>query len=110
MVVETLNKGTEKDFGVKVTDNISLNKHIKKITGLALNLLKNARTAFEMMRNVVTMIRSWLNYAAVVWSPHEKNLKNLERVQRMSTKMVPELWDQTYEKKLKTFRLTTLDR
>lgn len=47
MEVETLHiRMEEKDLEVTVTDNRSPDKHINKIMGKALNLLKNVRTAF----------------------------------------------------------------
>ena len=44
-----------------------------------------------MMRKIITsMIRPRLEYAAVIWSPHEKkHIRKLERVQRAATKMTP---------------------
>ena len=43
------------------------------------------------------MIRQRLEYAAVVWSPHaKKDIRKLERIQRVATKMVPELSELTY--------------
>ena len=38
------------------------------------------------------MIRPKLEYAVLIWSPHKrKHLLKLERIQRIATKMVPEL-------------------
>ncbi len=46
------------------------------------------------------MIRPNLEYAEVVWSPHKKkHIKKLERIQKMATKMVPELKGLTYAQK-----------
>ena len=48
------------------------------------------------------MIRPRLEYAAVVWSPNvKKELWKLEGIQRVTTKMVPELKELTYEDRLK---------
>ena len=68
----------EKDLGVILTKDLSPEHHIKKIVSEKLNLLRNIRTSFtyldkEMMRKIITsMIRMRLEYAAVIWSPHEK--------------------------------------
>ena len=50
-----------------------------------------------MMKKILTsMIRLRLEYAAVVWSPNAKqDIRKLERVQRVTTKMVPELRELT---------------
>ena len=63
-----------------------------------------------MMRKIIiTMIRPKLEYAEVIWSPHKKkHVLKLERIQRIGTKMVPELEDLTYEERLKERHLTTL--
>lgn len=67
---ETINKTTrEKDLGVIFSENLSPEKHINKITGETLSLLRNIRVAFayldiEMMRKIITtMIRPRLEYA-----------------------------------------------
>ena len=46
------------------------------------------------------MIRPKLEYAKVIWSPHKKNhVLKLERIERIATKMVPELEELTYEER-----------
>ncbi len=51
-----------------------------------------------------------LEYAEVVWSPHKKkHIKKLERIQKMATKMVPELKGLTHAERLKETNLTTLE-
>ena len=55
------------------------------------------------------MIRPRLEYAAVVQSPNAKrDLRKLERIQRVATKMVPELRELTYQDRLKEMGLPTL--
>ena len=105
----------EKDLGVFIQDTLSPGRHISGIFGSAYGLLGDIRVAFyhmdkDMMKKIITtMIRPRLEYAAVVWSPHmEKDIKKLERVQRVATKMVPELRDLTYEERLKEMELPTL--
>ncbi len=50
-----------------------------------------------------------LEYAEVVWSPcKKKHINKLERIQRIATKMVPELRDLSYKDRLKEMQLTTL--
>ena len=48
------------------------------------------------------MTRQKLEYAEVIWSPHKKkHALKLERIRRIATKMVPELEELIYEKRLK---------
>ena len=57
------------------------------------------------------MIRPKLEYAKIIWSPHEKkHVLKLERIQKIATKMVPEFKDLTYEKTLKEMQLSTLEK
>ena len=106
----------EVDLGVTITEGLTPDKHINRITGEVTNLLRRIRVAFsyldaDMMKKLITsMIRPRLEYAATVWSPHtKKNIRKLERVQRAATKMVPELRDLTYEERLKKLGIPTLE-
>ena len=107
----------EVDLGVTITEGLTPDRHINKMTGKANNLLRRIKMAFtyldkEMIKKIiVTMIRPTLEYAAVVWSPHnKKNIRKLERVQRAATKMAPELKDLKYEERLREMDITTLER
>ncbi len=56
------------------------------------------------------MIRPKLEYDEMVWSPYKKkHVKKLERIQRIATKMVPELKDLTYEERLEEMKLSALE-
>ena len=110
-------RNTEKDLGVIVMDDMSPRRHVNKIVGETYNLLKNIRVAFsyideDMMKKIiVTMIRPRLEYAAVVWSPNlKKDIKQLERIQRAATKMVPSLENLPYEDRLLKLGLKSLEQ
>ena len=86
----------EKDLGVVVQDNLSPEAHIRGVFGSTYRMLTNIRVEFHymdmsMMKKIITtMVRPKLEYAAVVWSPHhKKDIRKLERIQRIATKMVP---------------------
>lgn len=107
----------EKDLGVIMQNDGQPESHINRIFGETYNLVKNIGLAFhyldkEMMRKlIVTMIRPRLEYAGVVWSPHKKkHIRKIERLQRMATKMVPELAGMTYEERLRAMDLPTLEQ
>jgi len=59
-------------------DNLLSERHINRITGKTYRLLRNKRMAFtyldeEMIKKlIISMIHPRLEYAAVVWSPHNK--------------------------------------
>ena len=107
----------EVDLGVTISEEISSDKHIDKITGETMNLLRRIKMAFnymdeDMMKILISaLIRPRLEYAAVVWSQHmKKNIRKLERVQRAATKMVPELNALSYEERLRRLGLPSLEK
>lgn len=59
-----------------------------------------------MMKKLITLIRAKLEYAAVVWSPCRK--KDIRKLQRVATKMVPELTWQSYKTSMEQLCLPTL--
>ena len=71
---KTVNR--RKDLGVTLSEDLSPEKYINKITRETLKLLKNIRVAFafldeEMMRKIVTTtLRRRLEYAMVMWSSY----------------------------------------
>ena len=92
----------EKDLGVAIQDNLSPENHIDRIFGNTFMILRNIRMAFhfldkDIMRKIITsMVRPKIKYAEVIWFPHKKkHVFKLERIQRIDTKMVPELKDLT---------------
>ena len=55
-----------------------------------------------MRKGITTMIRLKLEYGKVKWFPQNKqHVFELERIQRITIKMVPDLEDPTYEERLK---------
>ena len=108
--------GVEVDLGVTITEGLTPDRHISRITGEVMNLLRRVKMAFtyldsDMMRKfIVSLVRPRLEYAATVWSPHlKKDIMKLERVQRAATKMVPELRDLPYEDRLRIMNLPSLE-
>ena len=72
--------------------------HIDGIVRDTFRMMRNVRMTFHflvkvMMRKIITaMIRLKLEYAKVIWFPHNKiNVLKLERIQKIATKMVPDL-------------------
>ena len=58
--------------------------------------------------NTHSMIKQKLEYAEVICSPHKKkNVLKLEWIQRIATKMVPDLEVLIYEERSKAMHLTT---
>jgi len=58
---------------------------------------------------VITHVKPHLENCIQAWSPRlQKDIQYLESVQRAATKLVPCLWNLSYEKRLQALRLTSL--
>ena len=106
----------EKDLGVVINDKFHPDDHINQITSKMYHLLRNMKIAFtyidaDMVRKIITTyIRPTLEYASVVWNPHQqKDINKLERIQRAATRWVPELKELSYEERLKMLNLPSLE-
>jgi hypothetical protein len=69
---------TVKDLGVYLTHNLNYTTHINFIVSKAFKLfgfLKRTSSEFSNVRTIkalfVTLVRSQLEYASQVWSPHQ---------------------------------------
>ena len=112
---EILKTKEKKDLGVVIQDTLSPEQHKNQLFGSTYRTLTNINVAFhymdkDMMKKILTnMICPRLEYASVVWSPNAKeDIRKLVRIQRVATKMVPELRELTYEDRLKEIGLPTL--
>ena len=65
----------------------------------------------EMFMNLYpVLVRPLIEYCVQVWSPYkQKHIDLLEGVQRRATKLVPELRNKTYEKRLESLGLISLE-
>ena len=106
---------TEKDLGVHIDKLLKFQHHIttiaKKGNQMAGLLWRTFEYIDEEMFMILykTMVRSHLEYAAPVWSPHTWKLaEELEKVQRRATKRIPSLANLEYEERLRQLKLPTL--
>ena len=106
----------EKDLGVTITKNLDPGEHIGGIVRKAYAWWANLRMAFNYMdlrmaKILITQyIRPSLEYAAVIWNPHQKkDIAKLEKVQRDITRKVPGLQGLTYEERLEKLEITSLE-
>ena len=105
----------EKDLGIIVSHDLKWNKQVTtsaKKANKMLGLIKNTFTYMNKeMFNVLykTLVRPHLEYCPQVWSPYlTKDIKILENIQRRATKIVPEIWNLSYEDRLKELKLFPL--
>ncbi|MPC24670.1 hypothetical protein E2C01_017758 [Portunus trituberculatus] len=98
-----MKRSEEKDLGVIIQDTLIPERHINMLFASTYKTLTNIKYMEKsMMKMIITMmIRPRFEYALVVWSPHmQKDIRKLERIQRIATKMVSEVKDLPYEDRL----------
>ena len=86
----------EKDLGILVSHNLSWNNHVNVISSEAQKLLNVLYRTCKDINDIrkkkllyITWVRSRLEYARVVWSPHTKrNVNNLEQIQHRATRFI----------------------
>ena len=110
------NTNCEKDLGVMISSDLKIDQHINKITTTAnkmLGLLLNSFSYIDQksFRTLYcTFVRSQLEFAAPVWSPHmEVHIDKLERIQRRASKRAPGLGSMNYNERLNRLCLTNLE-
>ena len=106
----------ERDLGVLIDDQLDFDKHIRGIVNKANRMLGMIKIGFacldkEMFMNLYpVLVRPLIEYCVQVWSPYkQKHIDLLEGVQRRATKLVPELRNKTYEKRLEGLGLISLE-
>jgi ribonucleases P/MRP protein subunit RPP40 len=105
----------ERDLGVMMDSNLSFDSHIATVINKAnrvLGLLKrNFRhlDAHCLLLLYKAMVRSILEYAQPVWSPHlKKHITAIEKVQQRATRILPSLRNLPYAQRLKSLKLPSL--
>ena len=104
-----------KDLGVITDEDFSYNDHIEAVTNKAnkmWGIIRRTFTSLDICNLTLlykTLVRSHLEYAAPVWSPHQWNqAEKLESVQRRATRMMPGLKNISYENRLIQLQLPSL--
>lgn len=105
------------DLGVTVSNDLKWDNHIIEVVKRANSLLYMIRKSFSCINTDLFLklyksyVRPLLEYAYQVWSPYfKKDIDILEKVQRRATKMVLFLRHKSYEDRLDTLGLTTLEK
>ena len=107
-----------KYLGVWITSNLSWSKHItevcrkarQKVGILYRKCYKNANNA-TMLKLYLSCIRPELEYAATVWSPHQKGqIDTLESVQKLALRVCFRNWDTNYHTLLSMNNIPSLSK
>ena len=106
----------ERDLGIIFCSNLKWKNQAITAANRANRMLGRIKKSFSrldcnLLRSLyLSFVRPLLEFAAPVWSPIMKSdCDILERIQHRATKMVPSIRHQSYENRLKTLDLPTLD-
>ena len=107
----------ETDLGVLMTSEfkfgaqcIAAEKKAQKVLGYVKRVFTH-RNRFVVMTLYKTLVLPHLEYAAQFWSPtYRCDVERLERVQARATKLIPELRNLGYERRLLALDLLTLEQ
>ena len=105
----------EKDLGVIVDSELKFHKQTAAAVKKANRSLGLIKKSFALLNRstlpplYTSLVRSHLEYANVIWGPFYKEDANLvEKVQRRATKVVSDLKNLTYEDRLRSLKLPSL--
>ena len=79
---------------VMIMDDFSSEKNISCIKR-EIQLIERYQNAIHQSEQddklIISVVKIWLKYAAVVWSPHKKDIRKVEKIQAAAPKMIPSL-------------------
>ena len=100
-------------MGIYIQNDFKRDTQVKNVTAKANRMLGIIRKAFKYPCSETTkllycsMVRPLLEYAVSAWCAYlEKDINELEKVQRRAKKLIPELRDLDYQKRLSKLELT----
>ena len=110
-----LETNLEKDLGVNVDKCLTFSDHVQYVANKAnkiLSMIKRSYT-FKGKQTIrplyVLLVRPLLECGNTIWvSLYKKDCMTIEKVQRMTTKMIPHLRDTPYEERLRQLELPSM--
>ncbi|KAF2361543.1 Protein of unknown function DUF4817 [Trinorchestia longiramus] len=113
--IETVQQ--QRDLGVIVTENLKHDKQVEKSVKNASRILGFTARNFEYKsKNIIlplykALVQPHLEYAVQLWSPTlRKDINKMEKIRRKATKMIPELCNLSYERRLQRLELISLEQ
>ncbi len=105
-----------KDPGIKIASNLKFSQQCVDAANKANRIVGFIKRNFSFKNKDVifplytSLVRPHLEYAVQFWSPHHaKDIAKLG-VQRRAIKMIPSLRNKTYEERLSTFNMFSLEK
>ena len=106
----------EKDLGVVINQSFSPSHHIATCVSRANRIVGLIKRTYEnkSKRNIIalhkSLVRPHLEYCVQAWRPHnQKDIDNLEGVQRRMTKMINGMGEDEYSVRLSKTKLLSLE-
>ena len=106
----------EKVLGVTVSADMTVSEQCGLAAAKGNQILGLIRRNITYMNKTLiiplykAIVRPHLEYCIQAWRPYQKkDIDKLERIQRRATKLIPELKNVSYERRLLECRLTTLE-
>ena len=107
----------EKDLGVFISHDLKPSQHVSKVAAKANKIVGLMKKNFDYLdaETILSIhcaiIRPILEYAVQSWCPYlQKDIDELEKVQHRVTKLVPGLYDWSYEDRCRELKLPTLQQ
>ena len=104
----------QQDLGILFTSNLKFSHHVNKIAHKANRVIDIIKQSFHCMDKMfctlyVSLVYPHLEYASEIWNPHLiGDVQVLEKVQKLATKLVPDLRQLTYSDRLAALYLPSL--
>ena len=106
---------SEKDLGITFQDNLQFTKHLADKVKKTNSMLGLIHRSFQFIHNEMlihlykALVRPHVEYASSVWSPFKlRDIKLIEGVQRKATTLSRDLRNESYNIRLTTLGLPTL--
>ena len=105
--VEIKNVKAEKDLGVAICCTIDPRLQCAKVISTANKVLRVIKRTYvhKSQSNIMylykSLVRPHLEYCFQAWHPHlQKDIDNIEKVQKRATRMIPEISSLSYDERL----------
>jgi len=106
-----------KYLGLRLTSTLCWSDHIndifikaKKLIGMLYRRFYKNMDLQSLFQLYLTLVRPHTEYASQVWYPYlQRDIQQLERVQKFALRMCSKQWDLGYEELLNLFNIPSLD-
>ncbi len=106
-----------KDLGASIASNIKVSQQCKDSASKTNRMLGFINRHFSsknkdiILPMYLSLVRSHLEHAVQFWLPHHtKDIAKLEAVQQRAAKMIPPLRNKSYEERLASLKLFSLEK